>query len=825
MEAVDESLTRLYKKIAKFIEDGNITSAPIETLRKGIGFLPKEGRLWDFKSDLGEDKEAHGKTILQIVSFYNSFGGYLIYGVSETQKDKEFLPSGFDPSKFDLSAFRNSIKDYTGDVIDVSFVSHEIEIDGKNWQFGLLHIPKRSEVDEPLCFLKDGPMRGRKHIFQKEQTFFRKQDECVQAESPDHFIFLFSARNLTQNDRLLSIDHNLPSRDLICPKFIGRSSALTKLWQWLGDDFEYTRVLSGEGGKGKTSIAYEFSKQVVSNAPKPFERLLWLSLKEKQFNPIEGRYVHLQDSDFTDHETFLTCLSENFALLNEEIEQLSMKGVKKQLRENMRSIPSLIVVDNIDSLDDDSQRKVIDTCRQLGSPQIRFLITTRNRHGYSSELIIPVPGLEFGEHKDLVDELVARHKLKLSIKKGLYKRLHKDTDGSPLLTESVLRLTKFKPIEEAIFDWKGQSGEDAREAALNKELNSLSDDAKRCLLALHFLKSGSYTELKNIVKFGDNRLQDSIEELQSLFIVDEPQIIESEKRYTISNTTALIVNSKPDSFALDYKKIKKEVEKVTPSQRAGKKGNTRQIGKAINQSIALINDNRIDEARRTIEVQLKHYKENPDLLLMLARCLISYEVGKFEEARDIVKNAVRRGQRKELAFDLWYQCEKELDNPVGSIECATTAIDKGKAKLDKWFEILAKATLTRAKYRGSVTVEEQLDASKAMSNSLEHSQENYKEERRRLFESINDRIWQNLENLPKHDWLFAADKMREIYCLGDTRRCILERALHALKEAKLELTWDDRKSIPYHVSLDKLEKLLLKNKLHDSYESAVMELR
>ncbi|WP_286824011.1 MULTISPECIES: RNA-binding domain-containing protein [unclassified Idiomarina] len=824
MDAKHESLTELYSQISQLVKNGDISAIPIETLRRGDEFLPKEGKLWDFKEAVGDTKESHAKTVLQIVSFYNSFGGYLVYGVQETQKDSQFLPCGFDVSKFDVSSIRNLIKQYTGTTIDISFGIHDIEFGCKSFGVGLLHIPKRGETDEIVHFLKDGPMKGNKSIFQKDDTYFREQDECVQAKNPGHFQFLFSARNLTEQAKQFSIDHNLPSRDLICPKFIGRSSVLTQLWKWLGDEFEYTRVLSGEGGKGKTSIAYEFSRQLVSNAPKPFERLLWLSLKEKQFSPIEGRYVQLQESDFTDHETFLACLSDNFALIDEEVGELSIQGIKKQLRANMRSIPSIIVVDNIDSLDDEEQRKVIDTCRQLGSSEIRFLITTRNRHGYSSELMIHVPGLEQPEHKELIEELVIRHGLSLSLNKGLYKKLHRDTDGSPLLTESVLRLTKFKSIDEALTEWKGQSGEDARDAALKKELTSLSVEAKRCLLVLHFLKSSSYTELKNIVKLGDVKLQNAIEELQSLFIINEPQMIESEKRYSISNTTALIVHSRPEDFALDYKKLKKEVDKTTSSQGGGKKGNTRQIGKAINQALALINDNRIDEARRTVEVQLQHYKDNPDLLLMLARCLISYPVGKFDEARDIVKNSVRRGQRKELAFDLWYQCERELGNPLGLIECAGTAIEKNHEKHDKWYEILAKATLTRAQSRNSIKVDDLLDASIAMSKSVKRSQESYKEDRRQLLESMNDRIWHLLETQTEHDWLFASDIMREIYLRGDKRRCNIDRAILSLEEAKEELKWDGKKSLAFNICLRKLEDLLNENNVYNLYHAKLKDL-
>ncbi|PTB85079.1 hypothetical protein C9988_02715, partial [Pseudidiomarina aestuarii] len=560
------------------------------------------------------------------------------------------------------------------------------------------------------------------------------------------------------------------------------------------------------------------------NPPKPFERLLWLSLKEKQFSPHEGRYIELSQSDFQDNESFLQCLCDHFAQVDEEIAQLSVSGLKKLLKSNMQLIPSIVVVDNVDSLEDSEQKRLIDTCRQLGCREVRFLITTRHKHGFSSDILIEVPGLPELEHAEYVDILVKRHRLQISLNKSLYKKIHRDTDGSPLLTESVLRITKFKSLTEALAEWKGQSGVDAREAVLKKELDSLSPNAKRTLLTLFYFNTASFSELKNVLRFGGNKLEDAIEELESLFIVNEPKIIESEKRFSISSTTSLIVSERPQSFALDFQKLKKLVKEQNGLSTSRKKGNTRLIGAAINQSLALIKDGRIPEAVDTVQKQLNHYKSNPDLLLMKARCLISYTPGKYEEARLIIKESILKGQKKELAFDIWYQCEKELKNPLGSIECANAAIEMTNSKVDKWYEILAKSTLTRARFRGNITIQDLIEASSAMSKSVVHSKPGYLEDRVQMLESINDRLWYELEHNPEHGWIVAADCLRNTFSDGDNRRITVDRIFTALGEAKRELEWNPSQTAAFSASVEKLEKLLKCSDLLDTYQDRLKEI-
>lgn len=113
-----------------------------------------------------------------------------------------------------------------------------------------------------------------KVVFRENATLFRRLDHCTEATRQADFEFLTSRRDLEselsgrvyRKDQIL--DHNLPDRGFICNDFISRLDIIQKLWAWLSDEFQYTKVLAGEGGRGKTSVAYEFCTLLASSAAK-----------------------------------------------------------------------------------------------------------------------------------------------------------------------------------------------------------------------------------------------------------------------------------------------------------------------------------------------------------------------------------------------------------------------------------------------------------------------------------------------------------------------------------------------------------------------------
>src|SRR5690606_30616481 len=104
-----------------------------------------------------------------------------------------------------------------------------------------------------------------------------------------------------------------------------------------------------------------------------------------------------------------------------------------------------------------------------GTYGVRFLLTTRSNTTFSTELCITLRGMTGKDYDELVKLLSERYQL--SLPKFASSALAKDTDGSPLLTDSILRLVKRGvDFHKALSEWKGAAGEDARKAVLDKEI-------------------------------------------------------------------------------------------------------------------------------------------------------------------------------------------------------------------------------------------------------------------------------------------------------------------------------------------------------------------
>lgn len=830
-------LASISEKIYNYLTKAIVGDQPIHTLIENSEFIPKEGWLWDYKENFGSDNDGIAKTILQILSFHNSYGGYIIYGVAEVVKDLSFKPLNLSFESFNLAQLRDKIKDYTGYIIDITFKEVEICLNNEFYNMGIVFVPKRSKNVKPISFIKNGPQVNNKNIFNKNDTYVRILDECRKANTPDEWQLLFSDRSYSFISELCSpndnrkkyFEHNLPSRSLICNNFFGREILLGELWEWLNDDFEFVKILSGDGGKGKTSIAYEFCKTFIENPPVEYERILWLSVKESQFSGIDNSYYEIQEADFLDAASFLICLAENCTIDVSKYIDLSDKVIKKDLRDSLPHFPSLIVVDDIDSLKDDDQKKVVDTCRQLGSSNVRFLITTRKKLAYSSDLCIDVPGLPFDEFTLYIKSICEKFNLNQLSNKELIK-IHEKCDGSPLLSASILRLYKQGvDLNYAIQEWSGQAGEDARNAALKREIDSLSSNAKRILLIIFYFKSCSFTELKQIAGIEEIRLVDYLEELQSLFLVDEPKIIKSEERFSISNTTALIVSSNIENLAHDYQKLNTLIKASRSQSGDRKKGNRLKVGAAIRQALALLNDCRTTEAIATVEKELLNFPNNADLILMKARCLNCEEKPDYEKIRSLIKNSIEKGQRKELAFQLWFEAEQKLESANGIIEVSTSAIEWDGFNQRNWLERLASGHLLRSKLRdGEASLKDLKDASIALSKVLKLVNISEKDIVKNQLYAIHDKIWFKLEKDNNYSWLTAFDMIFNLIKSGDARTTMFQRSGRCLMEAKSEGGFSEKKEFAYNACKSKfiifLESRSNKDKIDRPFEDITQGL-
>lgn len=685
--------------LADCVIKGRLNADVLIGLQTNSGFLPIEGSLLDYKRDIPKSPYEFGKLIRHICAFHNMYGGYLVFGVEEIEKDKVLVPVYKESQQtIDSKKIRDLCREYTGTSIEIQTSYFDIPFGDDIWSIQLIHIPIRS-TPMPVAFKKKGPSTEKGNaIFDRDDVVLRYGDNSIKATQTEHWRLLISHRivpfSTTEKPFALKtpIWNNLPDRHLIFSTFIGRDSYISKLYEWFSDDFSCVRVIAGAGGLGKTSIAYQFASEICINRMVEFNSVLWITAKLMQFRPWLDKYEEIAVTHFSSARELFSEMAKNLAATDEEIESISDSQFPRFLRDLLQEHQIFIICDDLDSLEIDDQKRVVEVFQQLGGLGSRFLLTTRKNTTASTVTAIELNGLTIDEYPKLIAYWTEKLSLPDISAKEL-NRLYEASLGSPLYTESIFRLVKSGyTLTDSISKWKGVLGEEVRNAALQREVGQLGNEAKKVLVTVAILGSCSLAEVKVETGFSDLTLIDATNELQSLFLITAPSIA-GEPRFSISSTTRILVNSHGPALVPGFTNYREQLL----SQRFKPKGSTnllQYVGAAVNQANAMLSEKRPEEALKTVEEVNKQFGgNNSDLVFMAARALTYYRPPKLIEASKRFNTAFNLGQRKFLFFSLWFETEMQIDHFESAVEVAGRAIDASAGEKNFWLKRRADARL------------------------------------------------------------------------------------------------------------------------------------
>ncbi|MBA6340007.1 ATP-binding protein [Colwellia sp. MB02u-10] len=693
-------IIKIKKEIYESILNGDVSKSVVEKLVKNDGtLLSKECELWDYKKKFEESNDAYLKALKSIISFHNTYGGYIIFGVDETEKDTSFVLCGIENNLIDQQRLRGRFDRYFSQRLDLTY--EEINISSGNGDIlvGLLHIPKRDNKTHSIAATSEGTNSKGKIILAKDAAYIRKIDECKQVISQLDFEFLVSSRDFYSEGeekkvRKNVIEHNLPDKNFICPEFIGRFEMLQELWSWLSDDFQYTKVLAADGGKGKTSIAYEFCQLIIKSGTGLFEQVMWLTAKKQQFKASYNKYAETPETHYNDLESLLKEVCLRTGSLSEEVNELTLQQLQRETRDGLNLIPSLVVIDDIDSNSPEEQRRIMEIARSISSTSSRILMTTRANNIYSNDSSILVPGLEGEEYKELVNSLCSSLGLQKYNDHNIEK-LNVVSEGSPLFTESILRLCKLGlSVEHAIEDWSGKSGDAVREAALRKEVLELSPEATKILLTISYIGSLSRSELHQYTDFGNIEISEAIEQLGNLFLISSIEFIEEEPRFESTSSISKLVLSIASDIVPNSQEYIIRLREICEGLEASSQVHIPEVGAAVRQCNSLLKEKRFEDSRNTVFSLIKEprYKENSDLYFILAKT--DYEDPNIndEVVRKSFSEAFIKGQRKPVFFEMWYQTESNSGSSSAILDVCENAL-RSIGKFDtQWGERCAIAS-------------------------------------------------------------------------------------------------------------------------------------
>jgi tetratricopeptide (TPR) repeat protein len=243
--------------------------------------------------------------------------------------------------------------------------------------------------------------------------------------------------------------------------------------------------------------------------------------------------------------------------------------------------------------------------------------------------------------------------------KGRIKEILRVTEASPLYVEDLVRFFAIVPPDRAIKEWAERKGDEARQYALGRELHLLSDNARQVLVAACIdTRPVSFPELEAVTGFSSETIASALSELQRLFLVPKPRLIEGEQRFDINiNTRALI---KKQLAATDmYRRLQAARESI-----AGTMPDIRGKGSSIiRQAVFHLRNHEYENAENLLKEALRTYHNNRALIGYLGWVYKTWNPPRVTDAR-------AQFNADEEMYKHWSRMESDEKEWTGAAEAA-----------------------------------------------------------------------------------------------------------------------------------------------------------
>ncbi|HLG95881.1 MAG TPA: ATP-binding protein [Bryobacteraceae bacterium] len=451
------------------------------------------------------------------------------------------------------------------------------------------------------------------------------------------------------------LEDRLPPRESIVVDFVGRKRELETLRNWFSDPVSRRWALAGEGGKGKSALAYKFATDVKLVAPRPFQIVLWLSAKKKQFR--EGQVTEIREPDFTNLATALTRLLSYYGWADEAGQGEESKKVR--CLELLDVFPALIVVDDIDSLEGEDEDAVEFFADHVpNKTKSKVLFTSRRTLFGMGNSTTHVGGFSQGDAEKFVASRCRLMGLETNfLTASQVKEIVQVTESSPLYIEDLIRLLTIIPPRDALKVWKEKAGDEARRYALGRELDQLSTQAKQVLLAACVSQHPvSLAEIEALTGLSEESIVSAVGSLQRLFLFPKPRLIEGEQRFEVNlNTRALVVKVMQPSDV--YRRIVAAEKAVSGDIRLARKSRS-EVAAIIRQAVFHVRNQDMLAAESLLSSALEKYVNDPDLTGFLGWIYKAWEPPRVTDAREKFKRAYQLKCPNEEMYEHW--CRMEL---------------------------------------------------------------------------------------------------------------------------------------------------------------------
>lgn len=678
-------------QLAKCLDEGALDMSVVKIVLPNGEPIQDEDLYWDYKESLPwmpeaptDDQKSEyaakmAEVVKDVVAFHNTYGGYLIVGV----RDSDYRVVGHS-KPFDENDLAKKILGATRVSIDVKYRSHVLpDVEGSP-AVGVLMIPKRSRSSDPVQFLKDAVQskNGRK-AFQSNDIYMRSREECRPARTASDYALLFNREQLGADVRSVEfkfLENNIPAKDPNLINFVGREAQLDSLWKWFTDKYTAVKLLSGPGGVGKTSIAWTFCDAVSRNAPAGLEKIVWLTAKKKTYAALLGEMVDIAHTHFSDLDTLLVAILAELGVPENQLpEDASRDELIEECIEAVKAWPCLLVVDDIDSLPTEGQFDVFRTISTIfdrviasGAHRARALLTARLNLSAAPGQLMQISGLslpEFIEYVEQCAEAIGAPLAKSqSTRLSEIKQLYKASSGSPLFAASVLRLVGMgESLSKAVSQYQGADGQEVRKFAFERELESLIDRQLRILYAALHLKDPSIDELVEATHSNRAVVRDDIAALRNYHLMS----IDSRMSAMSSDDVIVSVPAEIRWMSdLIRRKINdpNRIEKNCAKINRGIGGGDRERSRLFNDVVRLWSEDDYRKAVEVAEFGSKRYAKEPDVWCLLARAYLKLDPPNALKADAALRKAEELGCARPELLPLRIEAKELLSDWIGIVQ-------------------------------------------------------------------------------------------------------------------------------------------------------------
>ncbi|MEP4462777.1 MULTISPECIES: ATP-binding protein [Alphaproteobacteria] len=707
------TISILRSEAMKLLEMSRCDESVLELLRTEEGVFEQEDYLWDYKASLGLEELKPGsinyksklcELVKDIAAFHNTFGGFIILGVS----DKERRCVGYAGQV----PFDDIISRVETDLKRRIHITLK-DISTRDGPLAIIHVPQKKPGESPKSFERDAkPSESGKLAYRAGQIYYRDW-QSSQVAAGDALVSLiaeaFDVPGIRVHSKIDELTtHNLPARSFDLRNFVGRSEYLERLWMWMLDKFVPMRIVTGIGGLGKTTLVRKFCEDILTKSPGGLQALLWYSAKSVNYNAQLATFEKKRPDDpnfFSSPFDLYRKILGDLGMTEDEISEMETSSdFIPNLIEVLTMTPSLIIVDDLDSLADDDQAQIF---RELGIvftrtsggilSSSRGILTARQLVGAMPSETVKLQGFERPEFKRFVEELYSMFDLtfnSLSKSPKLLDKFLKVSGGSPLFATSIVRLVyQGMDLDKALNQFKDKQGDEVRRFTFDRELEKLTPSQLRCLFALINLSPCSGLELSQALEVSEDQLSVDLSGLRDFHLLSRHDIGSVRGRELYIESYIQLLRDLVAEKIQDPKRIEKNCKSI----RTNKKAKTEDVSKIIGQVLSLWRNEEYDGALEFIlnqEAMQSSEAFTGDLHCIAGRAFLRVEPCQWSEAARRFRKAYEEDCQRPELFELWIEAHEEGCDWQGVIDIARIGISETKST--KYFARMGNAGLEQA---------------------------------------------------------------------------------------------------------------------------------